>query len=108
MPFVPSSVRYYNDAEPPATLPITLNGHEICRAIFYDGRYSFYLPEKLERMLERGSIEMRFVFGDDMSRESWSCRPGANLIRIQAEPVEVPVPQKTPEQPVDENNILEL
>lgn len=83
--FVPSTVRHYTPAEPPAMLPITLNGHEVCRAIYYDGRYSFYLPDKVEAMLQRGSAELRFVYGDDMGRESWSCRPGADLIRIQVE-----------------------
>jgi hypothetical protein len=88
MKFVPSLVRHYSHAEPPAMLPITLNGHEVGKAIYYDGRYSFFLSEKLEAMLGRGVIELRFVYGDDMGRESWACRPGADLIRIQVEPQE--------------------
>ncbi len=83
--FVPSTVRHYSHAEPPAMLPITLNGHEVGKAIYYDGRYSFFLSEKLEAMHSRGSIVLRFVYGDDMGRESWACRPGADLIRIQVE-----------------------
>ena len=108
MKFVPSTVRHYSHAEPPAMLPITLNAHEVCKAIYYDGRYSFFLSEKLEAMLARGSIELRFVYGDEMGRESWACRPGANLIRIQVEPRENPIQQTSSSVKPASDDILDL
>jgi len=89
-------------------LPITLNAHEVGKAIYYDGRYSFFLSEKLEKMLTRGSIELKFVFGDDMGRESWACRPGANLIKIQIESQDTSVANTGRSKTATSDDVLDL
>src|SRR4051812_13103423 len=83
--FVPERVPEYTYAAPPEMLPVSLNGRDICRAIYNDGRYSFYLPERLDSLCEKGLVTMRIVFSHPSSGESYAPKANAQLVRIQIE-----------------------
>ncbi len=83
--FVPSHVPEYSFAAPPQVLPVSINGRDICNAIYDDSRYSFYLPERVESLVTKGLVTMRMVFGHPVSGESYGPRAGSELVRIQIE-----------------------
>jgi len=66
-------------------LPVTINGREICRAVYNDSRYSFYLPERLESLFEKRLVTTRLVFRHPLRGESYAAREDAEIVRIQIE-----------------------
>ena len=83
--FVPSHVPEYSFAAPPQMLPVSINGRHLCNAVYDDGRYAFYLPERVEGLISRGLVTMRIVFLHPDSGESYRPRAGSELARIQIE-----------------------
>jgi hypothetical protein len=73
------------DGTAPETLPVTLGGREIVRAIYYDYNYSFCIPVKLAEEMKRDGGQFRFVYGHPLSGESYGPKPGSTLNRIQIE-----------------------
>ena len=92
--FAPENHPKYTQRDVPVMLPVVLNGKEITKAIYHDFLYGFYVPERLERLIEDGSVTTRFVFAHELFGESYAPRPESKLVRIQVEG-NLPAPRPT-------------